>query len=261
MNKFINEFNVNVVDLWTQGLRLNEPALIAEAIDLGIDVNTPRKYSQQAPVSDFLRGKYYPSGERKFLKCLPEDQKKIMRITCLILAENPELLEKDNSGQNAADRCMYLNANTEAGAYVAIAAIHQSITESNDVYKINLRDIFSGLTDDNPAQYPIRTITMDKIESTHNLVREKLENPRTMLEKDLVAHHGEKIAFWLKRFERPAINSLPSASAEFSAALDKTFGAVKSAIGGLGSFEDAANCSKELTVFLIEQRKKRYGPA
>lgn len=282
--KLIGQFDAGVVDIWNKGLIFHDPKLVAEAIDRGIDVNTPKKYSSGSAIASYVRDTNFKFSDSPYISSSDDERTNVLQVIDLILAEDPELLEKDNWGQSPADKCIHVDDNTEGAARVAIAAIHQSIRQGGPVYEINFDGIFSGLGKSPPGHpgHATRKNCMDKIEKAHDLVREKLNNPQTVFEKDLVNNHAEKIGFWLKPFDRPDIDALPSTSPEVMASLQSMVDNLSQIFGGRSGYQvmdhwgarkpifptpeqratlqRAINDNTEATRHIIRQTQKREGP-
>jgi hypothetical protein len=250
--KLAGAFDPAAQHLFRQGIKTLSSAMVRDAIARGADVTLYNPHSTwgNAIVALFMSVRsavtLRPSDD-----CLGPRQADFDAIISMILDQEPDLLEKNNWGKNAADYAVS-SPLPRTGATVVLHAIHQSVTQGVSPYQINFNAIFLAL-----GKSTARDRVMNAIARVHDHVRIRLLAPETEIEIDLAKNHADKIKYWTIPFLRPDQNALPVCGDHVNRALNDFADALHNAVAGdADALRTAQEARTNLTRAIIAQGPK-----
>lgn len=270
------EENEYTLKLWRQGITGLNPEQVSEAIQRGVDVDTPYAfYEKNSPLINLLTEHSYLYSDHTgplYSDDKVQDRQAIRDITYMILDEDPDLLaEIDEFGERLVDKLMASAYDQELAADVAIKGIYDHMRIHGEELSINYSAIFAGLGTPDAPYHDIREETLDLIKTVHNIVGEKLSNPDTLYAQQLKESYPDVAEQWMQSFQRPDLGELPTPSREFTEAVSKMGNALGSIINEPGfregnisidpaSLRKAENAMGDSIRAAYRQRQQWSGP-
>lgn len=206
-------FDPGAVDEFKQGIREHDTALVAAALKKGVAPNTV--VDGHHPLVALLRTGYddLPPALKKHTPQLAFEQS-TRDIVNRLLDSGAKVAEEGKFKTDflpyLADRFL-INPDTETVGNIVIHAISETLKDGRPVYEPNLPNFIANFLvvhGDERADYKlISTQILNQISTVYDVVRAKLENPQTDVERE-VAAAGEKVLPWRSPMQRPGLDEI-----------------------------------------------------
>ncbi len=204
------------------GIYTRDLARVQAALDAGIDPATPIGADHLHPLVWLLTGAYESFAEEAeaagttfSADNTPSRDQFIQRgseIVDLLLSRDIKLVKDVKFTRNPlylVDSCLdspYLKDLSS----VVIQTISQTLERKGAAYQPDTAGFLGSYVRRVMAQQPdidrvaLVTEALNILDDVHAVVQQRLKNPQTPVEKDIVANHSDALGFWMQAFDRPA---------------------------------------------------------
>ena len=212
-------FSPKMIDAFKRGISERDPELVTRALFSGVSPDTMTD-DMGHPLQSLL-GKTYASLEDHEKAEVSREvfEKNTAQIVDMLFRAGLKVAEPDKHATDnfnyLIDRLIMLEDSANASTAV-MHAIYETLSSGRPAYTPDIMDhIYERL--DMAAYYTggkdfdqtsVITQTLNFLEITHDIVRTRLQNPGSDIDRKLVEEFDEKLGEWKGPFNRPSLNTV-----------------------------------------------------
>jgi AAA+ superfamily predicted ATPase len=210
-------FDPKVINDFQKAILARDTAGVWNALEAGVDPSTPMTLGGLHPLQALLVPyKTYTSSMAKLglevtVKNQDEYNERVSEIVDTLMTHGVKLVEEEKfvePGINyLMDKILLSSSQVYDTSTLMLHAIKQSLEDKGEAYVPDPYDIAMACAVAYKSGDGIPK-GLNALENIHKIVRQRLEDPSSEVELDIIRNHKDKIDYWLQPFERPSLDQI-----------------------------------------------------